>query len=347
MSNSFHQRVLCWAEQHGRHNLPWQQDSTPYRVWISEIMLQQTQVETVIPYYEKFILEFPTVEDLANASQDSVLHLWSGLGYYARARNLHKAAKIICDQYQNKFPLCIDDVVALPGIGRSTAAAILSLSKNQRHAILDGNVKRVLARHTATQGWPGNLKIEKKLWEIAEQRTPETHNAQYTQAMMDLGATVCTRSSPKCELCPVQEDCLAFSKNLQAELPSSKPKKKIPTRKTVMLAVLNQDSNLLMQRRPDHGIWGGLWSFPEFQDQESAIDWCVSRFHQTPEEQENLPDITHTFSHFKLVITPMTAHYRTPIHWVMEADDWVWYKHGTSQAGLAAPVDQLIKQLAL
>ena len=347
MSSSFAERVLSWAEKHGRHNLPWQQDPTPYRVWVSEIMLQQTQVETVIPYFEKFISELPDIEQLANAPQDLVLHLWSGLGYYARARNLHKAAQIICEKYQNKFPTNIEDVVALPGIGKSTAAAILSLSQNQRHAILDGNVKRVLARHTATEGWPGSTKIEEKLWKVGEQRTPEKQNAQYTQAIMDLGATICTRSNPLCVQCPVQQDCIAYEKNLQTELPSSKPKKKIPTRNTVMLAVLNQNASLLMQRRPNHGIWGGLWSFPEFENQESAIDWCIRTFNQAPENQKNLPDITHTFSHFKLIITPLTAHYHTPIHWVMEANDWVWYKHGTSQAGLAAPVNQLIKQLAL
>ncbi len=344
---AFAQRVLSWASEHGRKQLPWQQQRMAYRVWVSEIMLQQTQVDTVIPYFQKFMQTFPTIKILANAKQDEVLHHWSGLGYYARARNLHKAAQLICEQYEGEFPTDVEQVISLPGIGRSTAGAILSLSFNQKHAILDGNVKRVLTRHQAIEGWPGNSKNEKKLWSIAEKLTPETECANYTQAMMDLGATLCKKSKPQCELCPVNTDCLALEKGLQNELPHSKPKKQIPTRKTVMLVVISEQTGLLMQRRPDQGIWGGLWSFPEFESEESALDWCSRTFQQTLKEHKTFDQLTHTFSHFRLKITPVSVKISTPIHWVMEAGEWVWYKHGSSQVGLAAPVDQLIKQLVI
>ena len=350
MSNNitpFATRVLQWAKKHGRTQLPWQKNKNAYRVWVSEIMLQQTQVETVIPYFEKFMNQFPTIETLANAPQDQVLHLWSGLGYYARARNLHKAAKILHKDYQGEFPNEINEVMALPGIGRSTAAAILSLSFDQPHAILDGNVKRVLARHQAIEGWPGNAQVEKNLWSIAEQFTPNKNNALYTQSMMDLGATICTRTKPACSQCPVYEDCLALHTNRQHELPHKKPKKAVPSKNTVMLAVIHPTSGLLMQRRPNHGIWGGLWSLPEFDSEQSAIDWCLRTFRDTPRSQQIMSPFTHTFSHFRLNITPVTVEYDNPSHWVMEGDEWVWYKNGSSQAGLAAPVEQLIKQLAI
>ena len=346
-TNSFAKRVLAWADKFGRKQLPWQQQRTAYRVWVSEIMLQQTQVDTVIPYFEKFMQHFPSIESLANAHQDEVLHYWSGLGYYARARNLHKAAQIIQQQHRGEFPLNIEEVVALPGIGRSTAGAILSLSHNQKHTILDGNVKRVLARHCAIQGWPGSAKVEKQLWELAEQRTPSSRNASYTQAMMDLGATCCTRSKPKCEQCPVSEDCLAYKNGQQHELPHARPKKNIPKRSTVMLVLQNNQQQLLMQRRSNQGIWGGLWSFPEFESEYQLTEWCLCTFQKAPESTQLLDKVTHTFSHFRLHITPISVRYSTPIHWVMEDDQWVWYKHGASRAGLAAPVNQLIKLLSI
>ena len=345
VSEPFSDRVLAWATKHGRKHLPWQKQRTPYRVWISEIMLQQTQVDTVIPYFEKFMHRFPFINSLADAPQDEVLHHWSGLGYYARARNLHKAAQIIRDQHHGEFPDNIDKVVALPGIGRSTAGAILSLSKNQMHTILDGNVKRVLARHCAIEGWPGAAKVEKQLWQIAEQRTPNAHNAKYTQAMMDLGATCCTRSTPNCQQCPVNADCVAFANGLQNELPHAKPKKQLPERSITMLMLQNHKQQWLMQRRPNQGICGGLWSFPEFDSAQQGLEWCLGRFNGEPEYTQTLPVLTHTFSHFRLHITPISVRYDTPIHWVMEDNEWVWYKHGTSQAGLAAPVNQLVKLL--
>lgn len=345
--SSFSQQVLSWAAKHGRKHLPWQQQRSAYRVWVSEIMLQQTQVETVIPYFEKFMQRFPTLLALANAPLDDVLHSWSGLGYYARARNLHKAAQWIRDQYQGEFPRVFEEVLALPGIGRSTAGAILSLSFGQYHTILDGNVKRVLARHNLIEGWPGSAANEKKLWDIAQRNTPEKNCAQYTQAMMDLGATLCTRSKPECDKCPVSEDCLTYQAGRQHELPHAKPKKQNPMRSTIMLAVFNDQAGLLMQRRPHQGIWGGLWSFPEFDTEKSALNWCVQTFQNAPYEHQRLEKISHTFSHFRLQITPISVKYNTPINWVMEADDWVWYKHGSSQVGLASPVNQLIKQLVI
>ncbi len=309
-------------------------------------MLQQTRVETVIPYYEKFMQCFPDIDALANASQDEVLHYWSGLGYYARARNMHTAAQQIQKEYAGIFPQEFEQVVALKGIGRSTAAAILSLSHNKPYAILDGNVKRVLARHAAVHGWPGNPKVEQQLWNIAEQYTPVKNNAAYTQAMMDLGALVCTRSKPNCEACPLARDCRAFALDLVSQLPQAKPKKELLVKDTCMLAVRNQHADILMQRRPNQGIWGGLWSLPEFENEEAALSWCTRKFSRAPKSLKRLQEISHTFSHFKLRITPVSVQYPTPIHWVMEAEDWVWYKHGSSQAGLAAPVSRLLKNLA-
>ena len=326
--------------------MPWQKEITPYRVWVSEIMLQQTRVETVIPYFEKFMQRFPDVNALADASQDEVLHYWSGLGYYARARNMHAAAQQIQSEYAGVFPVKFEQVVALKGIGRSTAAAILSLSQNKPYAILDGNVKRVLARHGAVHGWPGKPKVEQQLWQIAEQYTPTKNNAAYSQALMDLGALVCTRSNPNCDACPIANDCQALASNLVQQLPHAKPKKELPVKDTCMLAIRNQHADILMQRRPNQGIWGGLWSLPEFENEEAALNWCTRKFSRAPQAPKKLEEISHTFSHFKLRITPVSVHYPTPIHWVMEAEDWVWYKHGSSQAGLAAPVSKLLKNLA-
>lgn len=345
MSETFATRVLSWFEQYGRKNLPWQQDPSPYRVWVSEIMLQQTRVETVVFYFERFMQQFPDIASLAAAQQDDVLHLWSGLGYYARARNLHKAAQMIVNRYAGEFPRNFEQAVELPGIGRSTAAAILSLSMNQSHAILDGNVKRVLARHHAVAGWPGSTKVQKQLWAIAEQNTPEQSNAAYTQAMMDLGATLCTRNQPDCEACPVRVDCQALARGLQHELPHKKPKKQIPTRHRTILILAGPDEDFLMQRRPDHGIWGGLWSFPEFNNKQDVIEWCEKIDGKSPASIQELPELAHTFSHIQLILHPLQVSCATPIHWVMEGDDWVWYKHGRSRAGLAAPVKKLLDQI--
>ncbi|MBI5451627.1 MAG: A/G-specific adenine glycosylase [Gammaproteobacteria bacterium] len=344
------ERLLAWHAQHGRHQLPWQSPRTPYRVWISEIMLQQTQVMTVIPYFERFMQRFPDIEALAAAPLDEVLHLWSGLGYYARARNLHRAAQHICTGHGGQFPQRIDQVEALPGIGRSTAAAILALSAGQRHAILDGNVKRVLCRLHLIEGWPGARLVEQQLWALAETHTPPRQVADYTQAIMDLGATVCTRSRPRCAECPLQSRCAAFANEASARLPTPRPRKTLPVRQTTMLLLCNEDNELLLQRRPPSGVWGGLLSLPEIPhdvcDNDAALhDWCRDRMQCTIVITAHWPPLRHTFSHFHLDITPVIARVIATRPTLMERPDLVWYNHQQHRHGLAAPVSYLINQL--
>lgn len=342
----FSQRVIVWYDVHGRKHLPWQQQRTPYRVWISEIMLQQTQVATVIPYYERFMQRFPDVLKLADARVDEVLHYWSGLGYYARARNMHKAALQIRDHYQGQFPEDFGQVCELPGIGRSTAGAILSLACHQRHAILDGNVKRVLARYWLIEGWPGTTATAKQLWDVAEQLTPEKEVAKYNQAMMDIGSGICTRSKPRCDVCPVSEGCQAFALQRQSEFPQRKPKKAIPVRKTQMLLVRNSNNEVLLQRRPPAGIWGGLLAFPEIPANQSIDKWCKTHLGIKVSKQTVWPELRHTFSHFHLDITPIVAKTRSTPDRIMDQGDWVWYKgESATQGGLAAPVKRLINEL--
>ena len=345
--SDFANKVLRWFDQHGRKDLPWQHDINPYRVWVSEIMLQQTQVKTVIPYFERFIQSFPSVQDLANADEDAVLKHWSGLGYYARARNLHKAAKTVCEQFEGKFPTTLDDMVSLSGIGRSTAAAILSISHDQKEAILDGNVKRVLCRVFAVAGWTGKSAVLKQLWQIADVLVPNNRNADYTQAMMDLGATLCTRSKPSCDECPLQKDCLAYLQGNQTDFPNKKPKKKIPERNAIMLLLLNKEGDVLMQKRPPAGIWGGLWCFPQFDFKEDAANWLEQQFAQPIESAHDFEELTHVFSHFKLHIHALKVELKTPIKLaVMESDDKLWYNITTEfNGGLATPVTQLLDLL--
>lgn len=343
----FSNRVIAWYDQHGRKHLPWQQQRTPYRVWISEIMLQQTQVATVIPYYERFMERFPNVLSLADAELDEVLHYWSGLGYYARARNMHKAAQTIRDVYQGQFPGSIDQVQELSGIGRSTAGAILSLACQQRHAILDGNVKRVLARFFLIEGWPGTTKTANELWEKAELLTPTKDVAKYNQAMMDIGAGICTRTKPACTLCPVSNGCQANDTQRQAEFPHRKPKKAIPIRKTQMVLLRNVREEVLLHRRPPTGIWGGLLAFPEVPSDQSVSQWCKSELGIDVLHQEVWPELRHTFSHFHLDITPVlvSASHDNPNR-VMDQEHWVWYKgSGVTQVGMAAPIKRLIAEL--
>ncbi|WP_026971712.1 A/G-specific adenine glycosylase [Aliagarivorans marinus] len=341
----FSQRVLAWFEQHGRKDLPWQQNKTPYTVWLSEIMLQQTQVATVIPYFERFIQRFPNVQALAEAEQDEVLHLWTGLGYYARARNLHKAAQQVVVQHQGAFPQTLEQLNALPGIGRSTAAAILSLSMGQRAAILDGNVKRVLARHQAIAGWPGKKPVENQLWALAESLTPEQDCASYTQAMMDLGATLCTRSKPACERCPVNQDCMAYKEGNPGAYPGKKPKKTLPVKSTTMLLV-SFEGKVWLQRRPPQGLWGGLYCFPEIGTEQLAQDWLAK--HQLEWEGiYELSELRHTFSHFHLDIQPLLIELaEQPALAVMEQDQHLWYNLANpDEVGLAAVTKTLLKQL--
>jgi len=354
------EKLLNWYQQHGRKDLPWQQNRNAYRVWISEIMLQQTQVKTVIPYYEKFMQRFADVRTLADAPQDDVLHHWSGLGYYARARNLHKAAQQIRDEHGGVFPLQFDDVLALPGIGRSTAGAILAQSEGQRHAILDGNVKRVLARFHAIHGWTGQQKVQQQLWGLAEQHTPEKQLADYTQAIMDLGATLCKRAKPDCALCPLNTGCVALATEQVALLPTPKPRKTLPVKTVRMLLLQNNQQQTLLEKRPPTGIWGGLWSLPEMPLTESVSEWCEVNYQLDIGAAKELPVVRHTFSHFHLDITPCVAQVdssmNNPDQSVMEAQRRVWYKanqksnsaqpaHKQPVLGLAAPVSQLLNRL--
>ena len=341
----FPDRVLAWFSKHGRKDLPWQENPTPYRVWISEIMLQQTQVKTVIPYFEKFMDSFPDIDTLARANIDDVLHHWSGLGYYARARNLHRAAVSIRDEHAGEFPATIDEVLALPGIGRSTAGAILSLSRHERHAILDGNVKRVLARHGAVAGWPGKTAVAQKLWALAEKNTPESQVAAYTQAMMDLGATVCTRTKPSCVACPLQQDCAASASGRIDDFPGKKSRKAKPLRRTVM-ALIHVDGSIYLERRPAVGIWGGLWSFPELREDDEVAAWCADRADVRPLEIEQWDVVRHSFTHFDLDIEPISVRVMPRSSKVADGDDHVWFDiNSPPKLGIAAPVSGLINKL--
>lgn len=351
MSTSFASKVITWQRQHGRQHLPWQQRDA-YCVWVSEIMLQQTQVSTVIPYYQKFMARFPTVIALADAPQDDVLAHWSGLGYYARARNLHAASKIIRDEHAGIFPTDFTQVNALPGIGRSTAGAILSLAHNQRHAILDGNVKRVLARYHAIPGWPGKTAVAQKLWALAEQHTPADHCGTYTQAMMDLGATLCTRSKPQCTQCPIADNCQAYANGQQDQFPGKKPRKKLPERHTSMLIIRNAADEILLEQRPPSGIWGSLWSLPEIPATHTnncadTANWSADTLGVPIEQLDTLPVFEHVFTHFRLHIQPLQARYNhhtpAPVTKIMDAPARLWYK--TSQLehlGLPAPIRTLL-----
>ena len=304
---NFSRSLIAWQKVHGRHDLPWQNTRDPYAIWVSEIMLQQTQVTAVIGYYQRFMQRFPNIKSLANATQEEVLQYWSGLGYYSRARNLHNAAQTIVDSYQGVFPQNFEEIQQLSGIGRSTAAAIASFAFDQRQTILDGNVKRVLARHFLIEGWTGTPKIEKQLWALAESLLPEHEMVAYTQGLMDLGATICTRSKPKCAACPLNQTCQAYAQNLTSKLPTPKPKKTIPQKQTTML-VIQHGKEILLEKRPPSGIWGGLWSLPEISSQEIATQIVLSRFGLNTEAEEPLPSIQHVFTHFKLEITPQPLH---------------------------------------
>ena len=335
--------VLQWFDQYGRKDLPWQIDRTPYGTWVSEIMLQQTQVATAIPYFERFMQRFPGVEALAAADIDEVLHYWSGLGYYARGRNLHKAARVIVGQHAGEIPVSMDALQALPGIGRSTAAAILAQAFAQRQAILDGNVKRVLARYFTVAGWPGDRKVSDQLWLYAEQLTPAERVADYTQAIMDLGALVCVRRQPHCDSCPVSAACKAYQQHWIEEYPSRKAKKKLPSRSVQMLILRNNKGEVLLQRRPPVGVWGGLLSFPEVAVDEEINSWCLDNI-GVVSNFEKQPVVQHVFSHFRLQIHPVLAALQSLRPQVKDDADWQWFKPGVSLAGLAAPVKGLIQQ---
>jgi A/G-specific adenine glycosylase len=286
VTESLAQRVIEWQKVFGRHDLPWQNTTDAYRIWLSEVMLQQTQVVTVVDYYQRFLRQFPTVADLAAASIDEVLALWSGLGYYSRARNLHRCAQVVVEQYGGQFPMSQTDLATLPGIGRSTAAAISAFAYGQSTAILDGNVKRVFCRVFGIEGYPGKAPIENQLWQIAEVEKPVGGVQAYTQGLMDLGATLCTRQKPVCEKCPLRTRCVAFQSNRQAELPTRKPKKAAVS-KVANFELTRLDAKILLERRPPSGVWGGLWCLPQCQD--------------VPKTSKAIASFEHSFTHFKML----------------------------------------------
>jgi A/G-specific adenine glycosylase len=339
---TFQLQVLIWFDQFGRKNLPWQDPVSAYRVWLSEVMLQQTQVMTVIPYFKKFIKQYPSVKAIANAPLDDVLSLWAGLGYYARARNLHKAAKYI-DEFG--FPETLETLTDLPGVGRSTAGAILSIAFNKSHAILDGNVRRVLARFKGVEGWIGRSVVNKQLWKISEHYTPQTRVADYTQAMMDLGATVCTRSKPLCTQCPLQSNCQALIQNKIHLLPTPKASKKIPVKQLTLAIIFNENDEIFLEKRPPVGIWGGLWSIPEFENKADILKW-IDKSQLIVHKMRELPIRRHTFSHYHLDYLPVQLSVDSPINNVMEAGLKIWYKHTQhNNIALPAPIKQLFDDL--
>jgi A/G-specific adenine glycosylase len=302
----FARRLVAWQRTHGRHDLPWQGSRDPYRIWVSEIMLQQTQVSSVIPYFQRFMSRFPDVAVLAAADEDDVLGHWSGLGYYARARNLHRAARLIADVHGGAFPREAARIAELPGVGRSTAAAVAAFAFGERGAILDGNVKRVLARWLGVRGWPGDPSVQASLWREAENLLPPTDIEAYSQGLMDLGSQVCTRSKPACDACPVKADCRALRDGLTGVLPEPRPRKPLPQRETGLL-ILARAGEVMLEKRPPTGIWGGLWSFPELtldEDPSTASDLRYGARIDTPRP---LPAVEHGFTHFRLTLRPWHA----------------------------------------
>lgn len=387
--DGFADTVIDWFEEHGRHDLPWQPNPTPYRVWVSEIMLQQTRVGTVIPYFERFMARFPDVAALAAADIDQVLHLWTGLGYYARARNLHKAARTLVEEHGGGFPDTVEELERLRGIGRSTAGAILALAHGKRAPILDGNVKRVLARCFAIDGYPGDSKTQAKLWQLAERLLPrkvergigDTHRTwdiharktgrirhpitAYTQGMMDLGATLCSRTNPDCPRCPLRDRCLARRRGEIDLYPGRKPARTLPVRSVTMFILQDREGRVLLEKRPPNGIWGSLYSLPQVEKpNQNSGDTHASPAaniadmdlpaelsgpgpgpaHESPVE---LPPIRHGFTHFQLDIAPVLCKVNQKASTVADSDRWLWYSIAKPvEVGLAAPVRKLLAALA-
>ncbi|MGH8582666.1 MAG: A/G-specific adenine glycosylase [Gammaproteobacteria bacterium] len=346
--DAFGLRLLRWYKRHGRRHLPWQQPRSAYRVWVSEVMLQQTQVQTVVPYFQRFMTRFPDPAALAAAELDAVLNLWSGLGYYARARHLHAAARRICEAHGGVLPRTADALMALPGIGRSTAAAILALTEGRREAILDGNVKRVLARYHAIPGWPGHAAVADELWRLAERHTPARRVADYTQAIMDLGATLCTRRAPGCGRCPVRADCTAYRGGCVEAYPAPRPARTLPERETQVLMACNAAGEVLLERRAPAGIWGGLWSFPECEPGAAPERHALDALDCQTIAMERWPRLRHSFTHYTLVIAPVLLRVAEAGSRVMEHKDRLWYKgpDGGAALGMPAPVLKLLQRLS-
>ncbi len=341
----FSKALLNWYQTHGRRNLPWRKHITPYKIWLSEIMLQQTQVKTVLDYFQRFTQTFPDIRKLAEASEDEVLHLWSGLGYYSRARNLHKCAKIICEKYSGVFPESVDALEALPGIGRSTAGAIYSISYDKPAVILDGNVKRVLSRYFAVTGWPGLPQNINTLMKYAEELLPSQNGHDYSQAIMDLGATVCTRTKPNCSVCPVKTHCQAYKQNLTQVIPASKPKTTKPVRQVFMFIIQNKQQQVLLEKRAANGIWSGLWCLPCCDTDADINAFLQSKYHLITPDYVALENFRHTFTHFHLMIHPILIKDFTEQRVVSEKNQLLWYHPGNnSKIGLPSPVSKTLKK---
>lgn len=342
MSDRFATRLLKWFDAHGRHDLPWQHPRTPYRVWLSEIMLQQTQVSVVAGYFQRFVDALPDLPALADAPRDQVLALWSGLGYYARARNLHAAAQLCVELHDGELPRDSDALLALPGIGRSTAGAILAQAWGDRFAILDGNVKRLLARYHGIEGWPGTPAIEKRMWELAIAHLPDSRLADYTQAQMDLGATLCTRSNPDCARCPLHGDCVAYSTNRASSLPTPRPNKAKPERETHVVWMQDRAGRTLLQRRPSTGVWASLWSLPQFDTIADRDAWIATQGRTTASTK--VESIEHVFTHFRLHLHPLRARLAASKARVGDNGDHRWVARSELAAlGIPAPIRRLLE----
>lgn len=344
MTDTFAIRLLTWFDRNGRHDLPWQHPRTPYRVWLSEVMLQQTQVATVIPYFLRFVEAFPTIAALADASTDEVMAHWAGLGYYARARNLHAAAKRCVELHGGELPCDFDALLALPGIGRSTAGAILAQAWDERFPILDGNVKRVLARFHGIEGFPGLPAIEKRLWALAQAHLPESRLADYTQAQMDFGATLCTRAKPACTACPLRDDCIARRDGLTDVLPTAKPGKPVPEREAVALWLENSAGELLLQRRPPSGIWASLWTLPQADTDAAMREWFAREMRGDYDAAEQLPVLVHAFTHYRLHLQPLRLRKVATHDAVRDNGDYRWVRPADlATLGLPAPIRKLLE----
>ena len=346
--------LLAWFDRHGRHDLPWKRDPTAYRVWVSEIMLQQTRVAVVIPYFERFMERFPGVDSLASAELDEVLGLWSGLGYYARGRNLHAAARAVVAEHGGRIPVTFEELVALPGIGRSTAGAILALALGRRYPILDGNAKRVLARYHAVSGWPGETRVRDRLWKLADRHTPDERAGDYTQAIMDLGATLCTRTKPACGLCPVASGCRAHVDGDPTAFPAPRPRRPYPTREALLVVLRDPCGRVLVERRPPTGIWGGLWCFPEASvelDLRAAATVAARRHGGLRVRRVRaLAPIEHGFTHFRLRAVPVVVTVEHSRGVVADEGSARWLQPGgvaaaAADVGLAAPVGAVLSRL--
>jgi A/G-specific adenine glycosylase len=342
--SGFATRLLAWFDDHGRHDLPWQHPRSAYRVWVSEIMLQQTRVETVIPYFLSFTHRFPDVRALATAPTDEVLHLWSGLGYYARARNLHEAARLLVERHDGELPAERAALEALPGVGRSTAGAILAQAFGQPEAILDGNVRRVLARHAGIEGWPGSPGVQRRLWSLAAARVPGFRMADYTQAIMDLGATVCTRGRPDCGRCPVAADCVALAQGRVADLPTPRPGRALPLR-TRWAGLLRAPEGVFLQRRAASGIWGGLYSLPEREDAVELRDWILSPWPGAQPIKLPVDRIEHAFSHYRLDLRILPFRLPPGACGIMDGEQSIWYNSRLPvRVGLPAPIERFLRE---